>query len=156
AQPLPTAQHGELDRMDRRRGGFDDRVAGALMGMAEHREQRLSVAVVDRVIAPYAARDIAAVEPQQLVQFGAREIERAARAPIVPQRQHRRIIAEHRRPSSVPAVIILTIYGRASSRLAAPQASRLDNAVRPVAAVPRARMARFASPRPSGYGDAPF
>src|SRR5207237_10861485 len=120
------------------------------------RKQRLPVAVVDRVIAPYAARDAAAVEPQQLVQFGAREIQRAARTPIIPERQHRRIVAEHRRPSPVPAVIILTIYGRASSRLAARPAQRTDNAVRPVAAVPEPRMPRFASPGPSGYGDAPF
>ena len=41
------------------------------MGVAKHRKQRLPVAMVDRVIAPYPAGDVAAVEPEQLVQFGA-------------------------------------------------------------------------------------
>src|SRR5204863_1676494 len=119
-QPLTAAQHGELWRVGRRRSGLDDRVGGAFMGMAEYRKQRLAIAVVDRVVAPYAARDVAAVESQQLVQLGAREIQRAAPAPIIPEGQHRRIVADHRRPSSVAAVIILIISGGASSRLARP------------------------------------
>ena len=57
------------------------------MGVAEHREQRLSVAMVDRIIAPDAAGDIAAVEPEELVQLGAREIQGAARAAKIAERQ---------------------------------------------------------------------
>ena len=49
------------------------------MSVPEHREQGLAVAVIDRVIAPHAARDMPAVETEQLVQFRTREIQRAAR-----------------------------------------------------------------------------
>ena len=53
--------------------------------------------MVDRVIAPDPADDVAAVEAEKLVQFRAREIQRAPRAAaILAEGQHRRVLAEHR------------------------------------------------------------
>src|SRR5690242_1431294 len=101
------------------------------MGVAKHRKQRHAVAVVDGIIAPYAAGHVAAVEAEQLVQFESGKIKRSALVPIIPQRQHRRVVAAHRQPSFHPPVIILTISGNASSRLAV---SSPGDAVRPVAA----------------------
>src|SRR5437763_2807672 len=123
-QPLAPAEHNEFGRM-RGGGGFHDRIGGAFMGVAEHRKERLSVAMVDRIITPDAARDIAAVEPEELARLGAREVQGAAPASIIPEWQDRRLVADHRPDSSIAAGIaagvILTISARASSRLTGPR-----------------------------------
>src|SRR5947207_11850826 len=118
-QPLAPAEHNEFGRM-RGGGGFHDRIGGAFMGVAEHRKERLSVAMIDRIITPDAACDIAAVEPEELVQLGAREVQGAAPASIIPEWQDRRLVADHRPDSSIAAAVILNISARASSRLSGP------------------------------------
>ena len=117
------------------------------MGVAEHREQRHAVAVVDRVIAPNAARDVPAVEAEQLVQFGTGEIQRSALRPIIPQRQHRRTFSGHRYHRRLPLHAISTISAEPSSRLAQPGTSAATGWL-----IPPRRQVRFASPRSSGYG----
>src|SRR5882672_1015096 len=89
------------------------------MGVAKHRKQRQPVAVIDRVIAPYAAGDVPAIETEELIEFGPRKIEGAAtRRPKIPERQHCCSFSAHRRPSLLaPCDSILTISAKASSAL---------------------------------------
>ena len=56
AQPLASALDGKLGGR-----GLDDPVDRRFMGMPEHRKQRNSFAMIDGVITPYAAGDLAAV-----------------------------------------------------------------------------------------------
>src|SRR5579863_7781975 len=55
AQPLAAAQHDEFGGLAADVRRLDDTVDRPLLTVPEHREQRHAVAVVDRVVAPYAA-----------------------------------------------------------------------------------------------------
>src|SRR4029077_20784290 len=59
---------------------FGDGEQRAVLAMAEDREHRHSRPVVDGVVPPFAARDLAAVERQELVDFTPREVDLAVRA----------------------------------------------------------------------------
>jgi hypothetical protein len=93
---LAAAEDRELGlAADARR--LDDRVQRALVRVAEDREQRLPVAVVDRVIAPNPANDVPAVQAEKLIELLAGKIQRPPNAAaIVAEGQHRRVLAEHR------------------------------------------------------------
>jgi len=81
-QPLPSTLNNELGRARR----FDHAVGWQLVRVAEHRKQGDSVAMVDRVISPIPASDMPAIETEELVQLGPREIHRSVPCPIVSER----------------------------------------------------------------------
>lgn len=83
AEPLPPALHAKLGRARRWRRSLDDAVRWRLMGVTEHREQRHSIAMIDRVVAPNAARNVSAIEAEKLVQLTACEIYRPVFRPII-------------------------------------------------------------------------
>src|SRR5579875_38217 len=60
---------------------FDDGEGGSFKPVPEHGEARPGSIVLDRVIAPFAASDAAAVELKKLVQFLASELHEAAATP---------------------------------------------------------------------------
>src|SRR6185312_4411910 len=84
-ETLSAAQHRELAQAAAARGGFDDGIEGTLVGVAEDREQRGALALIDRIIPPFAACDLAAVERQQLLELGACEEDCLVSAPVIVQ-----------------------------------------------------------------------
>src|SRR6266851_4266189 len=64
-------------------GDFRDRVDRALEARAEDREHRHPGLVVDGIVAPFAGRHFAAVDPEHLVQLGAGEEYPTMLAPMV-------------------------------------------------------------------------
>src|SRR5208282_1510939 len=63
--------------------GLDDGEERAFLAVAEHREQRHAVALVDRVVAPFAAHHLAAVKGEKLVELGPAEEDAPVLAAIV-------------------------------------------------------------------------
>src|SRR5205814_6569059 len=105
AQPLAPTLDNELGGSSWCPGGLYDAVGRRFVGMAENREQRHAVAVVDRIIAPHSAGNMPAVEAEKLVEFVAGEIQRPVLRPIIGECQHRRTFSAHRYPSPFAAVI---------------------------------------------------
>src|SRR6516165_7486031 len=95
AEPLPPALHGKLGRARRCRRGLNDAVHRRLMSMTEHREQRHSIAMIDRVVAPNPSRHVPAIEAEKLVQLEACEIYRSVFRPIIAEGKHRRTLPAH-------------------------------------------------------------
>src|SRR5215469_16780724 len=60
--------------------------------------------MVDRVVAPFAADDMAAVETEELVQFRAGEIDGPLPPSIIAKGKDRRTLPPHRHPSPAAAV----------------------------------------------------
>lgn len=130
-----------LARAARRR--LDDGEKRAFMGVAEDREHRRALALVDGIVAPYAARDLTAVKGKKLVQFGTAEKDRALLAPVVAQARDRR----HR-----PYLVIVghSIGSAAIFPHFQPQVQRQTEADKGWYGCLRG----FASARASGYGSA--
>jgi hypothetical protein len=53
--------------------GLDEGEDRTFVGAAEHREQSGTVALIDGIVAPLAAHDLAAVEGEELLQLGPAE-----------------------------------------------------------------------------------
>ena len=66
------------------------RIEWALLGVPEDREQRRAFALINRVIPPLAAHDLAAIERKQLVELGAAEEDSLGLAPVVAEAVERR------------------------------------------------------------------
>src|SRR6185437_1965809 len=72
-----------------------DRVGGAFLRVAEDRKQREAVSVVDGAVAQNTAHHVAAVNAQELVQFGSAEIKGLSLRPIILQGKDRRTLPAH-------------------------------------------------------------
>lgn len=100
-QSLTPALHDELKGEGLRRGRLDDGVGRRFVGMPEYRKERHAVAMIDCIIAPYAACNVAAVKPEQLVELMARKIQGPLLGPIIREGQYRRAFPAHFHPSSL-------------------------------------------------------
>src|SRR6185312_269635 len=85
---LASAEQAEVALAAHPRRGLDDREERAFMGVAKYREQRRAVALTDGIVAPLAARDLAAVEGKELVQLEAAEENNLRPAPVVVQAEN--------------------------------------------------------------------
>ena len=60
------------------------------MGVAKYREYGRAIALTDGIVAPLAARDLAAVEGKELVQLESAEEDNLRPAPMIVQAENRR------------------------------------------------------------------
>jgi hypothetical protein len=83
---LATAQQDEVAEAAGRR--LDDGIKSAFLGVAEDGEESRAVTLVDGIVAPLAARDLAAVKAKQLVELDSAEKNRPRPAPIIVQAEN--------------------------------------------------------------------
>jgi hypothetical protein len=137
---LASAEQREVAVAAHARRRLDDREERAFMGVAKYREQRRAIALTDGIVAPLAARDLAAVEREELVQFEAAEENNFRPAPVIVQAENCR-----HRPG-------LKVVGHAARQPVFP-ISRDRSSTNPPS---RESFPWFASAGARGYGSAAF
>ena len=79
-------------------GAFHDAEGRPFLRVPKHGEHRDAVAVIDRIVAPFAADDVTAIDSEKLVEFAAVEIDGLGFWPVIGEAEQLARLPRHESP----------------------------------------------------------